>query len=160
MKSFQRQKETAPTTSGGRCRKILLWAFLGAALGFMGYHPLAILMAGNTKAMIGTFEDWTLPAFVPLSALACAAIPFATMLRLSSARAEGWSRMLRGSLILAAFALPVASVLAIILFGAVRSSWQYEHDGVADWFMLSIPVATAVAVVVSALLMRNHAVSQ
>jgi hypothetical protein len=157
MKSFQLQKETAPTTSGRRVRAVVLWALLGAVAGFMAYYPLAILMAGSTKAMIGTFEDWTLPAFVPLASLACAAIPFAAILRVSVERVEDWPRLLRHSLIVAAVALPVSSVLAILTFGVVRSSWQYAHDGVADWFMLSIPVATALAVVVSGLLRRDHA---
>lgn len=157
MKSFQLQKETAPTTGGRRVRAVVLWALLGAVVGFVAYYPLAILMAGSTKAMIGTFEDWTLPAFVPLASLACAAIPFAAILRVSVERIEDWPRLLRQSLIVAAIALPVASLLAIVIFGAVRSSWQYAHDGVADWFMLSIPATTALATIISAFLRRVHA---
>ena len=157
MKSFQLQKETAPTTSARRVRAVVLWALLGAAGGLPAYYLLATLMAGSTKAMIGTFEDWTCPAFVPLAALACAAIPFAAILRFSGDRVEDWSRLMRESLVVALVALPASSLLAITIFGAVRSSWHYAHDGVADWFMLSIPVTTAAVIIVAAFLRRDHA---
>ncbi len=156
VKSFQLQREKAPTTGGGRLRVVALWALLGAVIGFIIFYPLAILMAGSIKAMISTFEDWTWPAFVPLSALACAAIPFAAILRCSGEQVEDWSRLMRRSLIVAAVALPLSSLLAMLIFGIVRGSWQYAHDGVADWFILSVPVATAVAVVVSGLLRGYH----
>ncbi len=158
MALFRLPKETAPTSTSGRAGAVAIWALFGAVVGFMAYYPLAILLTSSTKRMIAVFEDWTWPAFVALTAVASAAIPFTAILRLSGGRVEDWSRLLRAFLIVAAVAFPLSTLIALVIFGIVRSSWQYQHDGVADCFLLAIPVATAVAVVVSGLVRRkDHA---
>jgi O-antigen/teichoic acid export membrane protein len=112
-------------------------------------------MVGSTKAMIGTFEDWTWPAFVPLFSIACGAIPFAAILRSRHKRVDNWSRLLLQSVIVSVVALIVSGVLAMVVFDIVRSSWQYAHDGVADWFILSIPATTALVVVGSGVFRKD-----
>ncbi len=139
----------APATGGQRVGACVLWVILGAVVGFLACYPLGILMVGSAKATIGIFQDRTLPVFVPLASLAGAAIPFAAILRARVGRGEDWRQLLRQSVIVAVIATLLSSLLAIIIFGIVRRSLMFAHDGVADCFMLSIPVITALAVVIS-----------
>ena len=95
-------------------------------------------------------------AFVMLAALACAVIPVARIGNHGAASVQGSSHMLSISVLVALIAAVVSSILAITTFHAVRASWEYMHDGVADRFILSVPVITGVVVVISSVLSRNQ----
>jgi len=131
---------------------VVLWALGGAAIGFLGFIPTALLFAGSFKALFVT--GWVLLLFVLIAAFTSAAIPLLAMLRLRDRRAHEWPRFIRRLLVAVAVALPCFIVVAVVVFGIVRSSWQYEHDGVADRFLLSISLATAVVVILVGLLTK------